>query len=238
MPDTPLALERARAEAELLLVPGFDLRADQKNPPKLTKQKHQLAKGQVVARDPRTITGVVLHQTACVYGAKKPSLDAARRALQVAAHGVAFRAGFYALGNPLDWYVWHANRLNATTLGLEIEGFYSGLCDDPETVPREDLETTWGGKPLELTEATVLAARACLKRLVEEGRKLGCPIEWVYAHRQSSGTRRSDPGEAIWKRVVVEYAVPVLGLKTKPAFTVEAGKPIPRQWQAGSDAAY
>ena len=217
----------------------YDLRWEQSDPPALPKPKHRIIRGKVAKRDMRTITGVTIHQTACVFGVsdagvKRASGDVelatARRALGVACHGLAFTGGFYALPNPLDWYVWHANALNETTLGLEVEGLYAGLEDDPDTVPREDLETTWNGPPMKLTDETVASARACLARLVNEARAAGAPLTNVFAHRQSSDTRRSDPGEAIWQKVVLDYAVPVLGLTAKPSAVFGPGRPIPVEW--------
>lgn len=242
MPSTPTALKRSSGEIE-----AFDLRKEQTNPPVTSKPKHKIQGGKVARRLPKSITGIVVHQTACTFGVTPSAIRAAdgnkrlataRRALGVACHGLAFRDGFYAIANPIDWYVYHGNEFNSTTLGLEIEGFYSGLCDDPETVPREDLETTWGGKPQELTALAIDSARACLARLVELGRAEGCPLEWIYAHRQSSATRRSDPGEAIWRHVVLDYAIPVLGLNTRPKFVLGDGRPVPKQWQADGVGGY
>ena len=57
------------------------------------------------------------------------------------------------------------------------------------------------------------------------------PIEFIWAHRQSSASRRSDPGQSLWQEVVLAYAVPVLGLKTQPARIWGDGRPIPVEWQ-------
>ncbi len=77
---------------------------------------------------------------------------------------------------------------------------------------------------------------------VREGRKLGMPIEYVHAHRQSSATRRADPGEELWKRVVLEFGVPVLGLTTEPARTLPGrngdGRPIPLEWDPDGVGSY
>jgi hypothetical protein len=132
--------------------------------------------------------------------------------------------------NPLDWYMYHGNRLNGPTLGLEVSGLYSGLLDDPMTAPREDLRTTWKGEPMEITPEIVAAGRAALRWMVEEGRRAGMPIQNVYAHRQSHGGKPGDPGEGLWRALVVEYAVPVLGLKPDYGFTVDEGRPIPKAW--------
>lgn len=191
-------------------------------------------------RKPSDVNAIVIHQTACEFGVSKravrlhgdPETARAHRALDVACHVLAFRNGYYVAAHDLRVQVNHAGRLNDRSLGLEIEGRYPGLMDDPGTVPREDLDTTWGGPPTELTDRTVETACAALKWMVEEAARYGAEIEYVYAHRQSSDSRRSDPGEEIWQRVVLEYAVPVLGLKTRPERALGKGRRIPVVWDA------
>ena len=189
-------------------------------------------------RDPQTVTGVTVHQTACVFG---PAADPAKkhlRAMGIPAHAVAFRDGFYVITAPLTWYLYHGNGLNGPTLGLEIEGMYPGLPDDTTTPRREDEQTTWGGKPTPLDDLTISCARAALSFLVTEGRKAGMPIEFVYAHRQSNGQKPSDPGFGIWQDVVLDYAVATLGLKTQAQWACSDGKPIPKQWELGATGKY
>lgn len=180
--------------------------------------------GTVVRRDPSQVTGITIHQTACEFGASKAllkeaggDLDKARhlRALGVACHVLAFNCGHVVHSAPFSWYVQHGNRFNSHTCGIEIEGRYNGL---------------WKGD--QVTNDTLEAACAALKYMVEEGRKMGMPIEWIYAHRQSSATRRGDPGAELWTRCVLMYAVPILGLKTDPGLTVGKGRPVPISWDA------
>lgn len=222
-------------------VPMVDMRAQQA----LAHKKTRVRRGRTVMRDAVAITGVVIHQTAVRYGVTEKQLRVAggnrqlalsRRALNVACHALAFRDGFFVATHPIRHFVLHGNGFNAYTLGLEIDGCYPGLRDDPSTIPRrEDLETTWGGEPDAVTSTIVDTARAALRWLVETGRAEGCPIEHVYAHRQSSGKRKSDPGEELWARVVEEYAIPVLGLRAHHALAIDSkksgrGRPIPIQW--------
>lgn len=217
--------------------PLFDLRAERVP----SRPKIKMAGKRPVVRYMPNVTGVTIHQTAIVYGVSAAQLRAAggdrrlalaRRALNVACHALAFRDGFFVASTPLSWYVQHGNGLNATTLGLEIDGLYSGLCDDPRTTPRrEDLETTWGGEPCELTPAIVEAGRSALRWLVIEGRREGMPIGQIWAHRQSSAARRSDPGEELWQSVAEPVAAE-LGLRIDYAATLGSGRPIPVQWSA------
>jgi hypothetical protein len=134
--------------------------------------------------------------------------------------------------------VYHGNELNGFTYGLEIEGQYPGLLDDPTTPKREDEATTWGDKATPLDDLTIETARAALRYLYEEGLKLGSPLQYIWAHRQSNGIKPSDPGQGIWKHVVLDYGVAVLKLKTRPSDVFRDGKAIPREWEPAATAKY
>lgn len=215
-------------------VPFLDLRHLQKDPhPKSKTQGHR-----TVRRAPSAVNAITIHQTAVKFSVTKAQVAAAggdrqmalgRRALNVACHAMSFHDGFFVAAAPLDWYIYHGNGFNRFALGLEIDGVYPGLKGGK----------TWNGDPAtELTDASVLAAREALRWLTENGRKAGMPIEWIDAHRQSSATRRSDPGEALWESVVLDYAVPVLGLKTRPSYIVEDGRPVPTEWDPNGVGRY
>lgn len=198
----------------------------------------KIVRGHTFRRDPKTITGITVHQTACVFG---PAADPAKkhlRAMQIPAQGVAFRDGFYVITAPLTWHLYHGNNLSTPTLGLEIEGQYFGLPDDPTTLVHEDWQTTWGGKATPLDELTLETACEALRFLVDEGRAEGMPIEFVYGHRQANVHKPSDPGFEIWQHVVLDYAVKVLGLKTQPQRIFGLGRQIPAKWEPGATAKY
>lgn len=224
----------------------LDLCSEQQNPPpyKVRGGKRinisKNVRGKVVVRDPSDITGIGIHQTACVFGPTGASraLQRHRRALKVPCHALAFRDGTFVTAFPLEWYVYHGNELNAFSLGLEIEGHYPGLPDDPRTPAREDIRTTWRGKATPFDDLIVETSREALRYLVEEGRSRGMPIEWIWAHRQTNGSKPSDPGWEIWKHVVLDYGVPKLGLRTQPDQTWRDGKPIPAQWEPGANGRY
>lgn len=208
----------------------IDLTSEQKNPPVInppTPLKHMLKGGKVVIRDPKEIDGIAIHQTAVDFGASPAAIRAAggdkllathRRALNVGAHMTAFRTGYAVLANPLPWYVYNANKMNRRILGFEIEGSYPGL-----TKARTKSHTPFTGEIVE-------AAKAGLKYLVDAGRAAGMPIKYIWAHRQSSDTRRGDPGEEIWREIVLAYAVPVLGLETRVFDIFDEGRRIPTDW--------
>lgn len=209
------------------MIEHLDLRAE--GPPlDVQRTRYRFRNGSVAVRDPATVTGIVVHQTACTFGGDAPH----RRALRIPAHATAFRDGTFVTPCPLAWYAHHGNGLNDRSLGLEIEGRYAGRRDDPATAPREDLGSTWGGPPDVLTPLAIECARAALAWLVEAGRADGMPIRYVWAHRQSSATRRSDPGEDIWRSVVMGGTYALLGLEVQPALVVGDGRPIPTAWDA------
>jgi hypothetical protein len=219
---------------EVATVKCYDLRSEQDDP----HPKSKTSGGRTVRRAVRAVTGVTIHQTAVEYGVAQYQINAAggdeelalaRRSLKVACHAMAFRRGFYTLSAPLDWLIYHGNGFNDTTLGLEIDGNYPGLRGG----------TTWNGKPATtLSDETVLAARAALYALVHEGRSLGMPITQLYAHRQSSKTRRSDPGQELWEAVVLDYAVPELGLVLDQSRVLRDGYPVPVEWDPDGKGSY
>ena len=227
--------------------PGFyDLRPEQdywypKGARKVLKRGNA-----VVKRDPAAVDTLVVHQTAVEFGvsaravklaAGDEELALARRALDVACHAMAFRAGFFVAAHPLRDFVHHAQRLNPSALCLEIDGRYSGLLDDPATVAREDLQTTWRGEPTELTEETSRTARAAIRWLVEEAAREGMVIRRITGHRITSDDRRSDPGEGLWREVVLP-AADELSLEVVRRSPWNQGRHIPEAWDPEGLGAY
>lgn len=195
--------------------------------------RSRISRGKTVMRDPKDVTGICVHQMAVIFGVSKRLLDAAggdrdlakaRRFMNVPAHACASRDGFYAVHSPLEAYLHHGHEFNRMSLGLEIEGNYAGVEGKPHTA--------WKGasNAHAYTDETHEAAKAALKHLVEEGRKAGMPIKYIWAHRQTYRSKRGDPGGEIWRKLVLEYAVPVLGLEVQNNLTYRTGKPIPVEW--------
>lgn len=216
-------------------VPLYDLRGEQTNPHPKGRQGRD---GLTIVRAPAQITGVMLHQA----GIKFPGagIKLARRSLGVACHAMAF-PGFLAWPAELLWYINHGNGGNAWTLGLEVDGHYPGRIG--RQLPRRKDGTRPEATPM--FGETIEAGRAGVRLLVEEGRRLGCPIEFLYAHRQFDAWRRADPGEWIWREVGLEYAVRVLGLEIRPAETwphhegpERRGLPVPEAWGPGGVGKY
>lgn len=212
----------------------MDFRDEQPNPPPKYngKRKHKIVKKSVVVRDPKDVDSITVHQTACVFGKSPHQETRYHRALGVACHALSFNDGVVALPNPIPWYVYHGNGFNKNSLGLEIEGSFVGCPDDPESPVREDLQSHWGddSRITPLTELGAETACVALERLMFEAEKWGANIKYINAHRQSSATRRSDPGYEIWNDVVLAFAVKELGLKTQPLLKIGKGRRIPLVW--------
>lgn len=179
-------------------------------------------------RRPTAITGICLHQTACHMG-ERPA-----RYLSTGAHMVVTREGQrFRLHDWTDRIV-SANGFNARCISIEIDGLYAG--DDSND--RRALASTWNDpstkereQPMKLTPAAIAAAREACRVAIREVPT----IKLLLAHRQSSGTRQSDPGAAPWR----EIALPIIaefGLNQPTpsydprTFKVDDGRPIPECW--------
>lgn len=230
-PDVPSPIVVVgESENKRFMANVVDLRKQQSSKP-TPKKKWAWRNGKVIERDMSMVDGIVLHQTAVWYGVSNNQIRDAggdkhkalhERGHHVACHAIAFEGdaagidcGHAVITNPLNWYINHGNDLNARSLGIEIEGRYKGLVKHGGQRPSDEV---------------VQSARDALRFLVEEARSLGAPIKYIWAHRQSSGTRRDDPGEDLWKKVALDYGVKVLGLETQPEKTWDRGYPIPVEW--------
>jgi hypothetical protein len=204
----------------------LDLSAEQPNPAKPFNGKFHHKRdrhGRIVMRDPSTVDAIVVHQTACKFGPASDPVKKHRRALNVSAHCTAFQDGTVVIGHPLLAYVFHGNLLNARSIGLECEGIFPGVM-----IPGHEM----------ISDLALAAYTTAMRILVEQARALGCPIKYVLDHRQSSASRRSDPGEEIHRKVVREFAVNGLGLKTQVDLVVGDGRAIPRAWDPDGHVAF
>lgn len=182
-------------------------------------------KWRVGSRPWSRVTGICLHQTACVLGERVERWDT------VGAHVGITRAGKVIWLHDFNRVVAHGNGWNAQTVGIEIDGLYAGVEGRPETV-WNDPSTPKRDVGLELPEVQADAARQVVRWIVRETAANGGAIKALVAHRQSSADRRDDPGSAIWQRV----ALPLhdeLGLSDGgPGFRLGDGMPIPEEWDA------
>lgn len=200
------------------------------DPPESKDREHyKIVGGKVMKRDPRTVDGIVLHQTGVEYGLTAAQVRAVggdrhealhRRALGQHVHMGVFdgkeagvRCGHAVYSHPLDWYIYSADELNKRSISIEVEGKFAGTY-------LVEQASKW----------LIDGAKEGLKFLVDEGRRMGMPIKYIWAHRQSSKNRGSDPGPELWKKLVLGYAVPVLGLEIQPDLVVGDGRSIPGGW--------
>jgi hypothetical protein len=164
------------------------------------------------------IRGWCLHQTACLLSASK---DPAR-CDNIGAHWVVYPDGRSFLLHDPDRIIVHGNAWNKTMIGIEIDGLFAGVEGDESTV--------WGSKdPQTVTPAQIAAVRQIIirdKQLIE---RHGGRVDSMVAHRQSSVSRRADPGSKVWK----EIAIPLMhefGLSDGGPGAVNGGYPIPKEW--------
>jgi hypothetical protein len=171
-------------------------------------------------RDWASIDSVVLHQTACDLGERPGRWDSLRAQVGVTRGGQVFQV------YPLDTLVYHGNSFNKRSVGVELSGSYEGI---------EGQRATWwqpeGVKdPQRPTPELIEAARRAVRWIVAEVGARGGKVRYCFSHRQSSDTRQSDPGSAIWQAVGL-WAQSELGLSDGgPGFRVGDGRPIPEAW--------
>lgn len=161
---------------------------------------------------------IVLHQTGVWM------TDTAKRFRRLRAHIGVLRDGEFGptgergpcivLVHELDAYLWHANGLNAQSVGIEINGKYDGVH---------------GGERPDPPEHQIVTARQSVLFVCDMVAAHGGQVRNILPHRVSNMTRRSDPGEAIWKGVG-RWAQDELGLSDGGPGFVAGGRPIPEQW--------
>jgi hypothetical protein len=185
------------------------------------------------------VTGICLHQTACV-------LSGASRFLGVPAHGGVTADADLVLLHPITAVVWHGHAANDFTIGIEISARADGVESDPRTFWLSKRERTRGKTRADLrveaTDAQLRVARVLVRYYVAEVDRQGGRIERIWAHRQAHRSRVSDPGSRIWQKVAIPLA-DELGLGCgRGGETLRTGarrgKPIPRLWDPKCDAPY
>jgi len=226
------------------MTPVFDLSFLQHDPPTAHmatgKPRFKIRGGNVVRRDPSTITGITTHQMNCSYGVTSRQIKAAEKIMRqypdrnigtdprdAARHLRTLNSSascYFALScghvvktfDP-SWYCYSSNGLSATTVSVEHEGKYPGLSDG-KTIPSSQV--------VEAGEAAILLAM-----------RDNPNIHLVYAHRQSSKDRRGDPGESIWKLIVLPCAAD-FDLLTDCGYHVGSGRPVCREWDVCGEGKY
>lgn len=185
--------------------------------------------------DPKSRTwkqtrGVTLHQTACNMGERVERYDT------IGAHFAVLRSGRILRMADLDRVVIHGHGWNAQCVGIEVDGLYPGLEDDPDTAQDESLRTTWDDpstptreQPMRVTPASMQSLRHLLRWIWVQLAIQGGKLEVLCAHRQSSVNRRNDPGQAIWRQAALPIMAELGLTDGGPGFKI-GGYPIPSAW--------
>lgn len=169
--------------------------------------------------------GITLHQTACWLGERPERYD------HIGAHFAITRRATILWMADLDRVVFHGNGFNNQCVGIEIDGLFAGVDGDPRTV-WDDPSTPHREEAMVPTGPQLQAARDLIGWIKATVVENGGELEVLVAHRQSSETRRNDPGSAVWR----EVALPMMllhGLSDGgPGFKIGGGRPIPELWDA------
>lgn len=205
----------------------------------------------------KTITGITLHQTAVrllrADTTEQTRVDkAVSRASRIGVHHVVLRNGVSVWSNPYNVMMPHAQRVfNASDVGIEVDGYFAGV--------EGDLRTFWRPKtkpdrmPLGASQPQIDAAIETCAFIISEVARHGGRIRYIHAHRQTSSSRTSDPGELVWKSIAIpvmqkfdlSYGGPGFFIPTR-ANRVERdahssagpGRPIPREWDPTGQHTY
>ena len=148
--------------------------------------------------------GVTMHQTACDMGERIERYDT------IGAHFAVLRSGRILRMCDVNRIVYHGHGWNNQCIGIEVNGLYPGLEDDPTTVHDEALQTTWDDpstptreQPQKVTPQAMKSTRYLLRWLYWHVAQNGGNLITLGGHRQAVDSRRNDPGQAIWQQVVL-----------------------------------
>lgn len=175
-------------------------------------------RGRPVLRDPSTLRVLMLHQMAVTFHREGRAF--AERAAKTAYHcAVSDDGGEVALLKPWRVYANHGGYANAASIGLGVEGGYPG------TVGRRNRKHTVVTPMLELG----------LRRAMEEV-LADVDLETLVSHRQSSASRRGDPGQELW--TMGADLARTLGLKVDGSTVWHDGRPVPGIWGGDTSVLY
>ena len=206
------------------------------------KKAGPVVRGALARRDPAIVDALMLHQTACTFGVMPYQVHAAGgdallaqflRAKNVHAHITAFDEGTFCPSYPLMAYVWHGNGASRRSIGLEIEGLFNG---QPGGLGNALVHGSRNrGEPSDLLVET---ARAACTWAVEEAAREGATLRYIWAHRQFSASRQSDPGWKLWQAVALDHCEKKLGLQVQIDLVDRNGRPISTSWDSRSAHPY
>lgn len=179
-------------------------------------------KWKVGRRSIKKLTGICLHQTACVLGERPERWDT------VGAHFGITRSGAVMWLHDFDHLVAAANGWNDGTVSIEVDGLFAGDERDPASV-WDDPSTKKRELGMEPTPEQIHALQQLIRWIHDKAAALGANIRVLVAHRQSSKSRRDDPGSAVWRRGALPMMAE-LGLSDGGVGFVLGGYPIPECW--------
>lgn len=167
-----------------------------------------------------TISGVMLHRTACVLG------ENPKRWESINCHIGVTLSGKVILMHHFWRMIWHGNGPSPSTIGIEFDG-------NPEGIPG----VFWkpGGGPHPITREQEQAADVLFSIVKKEIELIGGKLKYVLAHRQSSQDREYDPGWHCWQTIGLNWQNRI-GIKSPVNRIWGTGKPIPKEWDP--DASY
>jgi N-acetyl-anhydromuramyl-L-alanine amidase AmpD len=181
------------------------------------------------ARPISRITGITLHQTGCVKGERPERYDGG------GAHVFVTRRGVVIWLHDWDRRVVAANGLNDFSVSIEFDGLLYGIEGDERTV-WDNPATLAKEQGMPLTEEQIAAGRDVVRWIADDVARRGGYVERLRAHREASASRRSDPGQAVWRDVALPMAEE-LGIQAGGT-PVGDGLPIPREWDPTSGHRY
>jgi hypothetical protein len=170
------------------------------------------------------VTGVTLHQTACLLG-ENPT-----RWKDIGCHWGVTRSGKAIYLSDPTWLVAHGNGLNGSDIGIEIDGYYAGIEGDPSTLWRPEYDPK--RKPLMATSESIDSVKQIVRYTTALVASNGGKLRYIHAHRQASVDRRSDPGSHLWRHVGMALMAELDLADGGKGWTVGSGLPIPEAWDA------
>jgi hypothetical protein len=178
--------------------------------------EHPRPRGFAYGRSLESILGVTVHQTGCEMPSNPSGWGRVNAHYGVTQEGVAIRI------NPITSMIWHAQRLSHMTIGVEVEGNHEGVLGDASTLWRG------GGGPHYVSDRMVGAFDRIMADILT--RVDPETITHIHGHRQSSATRRADPGSEIWKRCVLPWQNRLAATDGGPTWRTRKGRVIPYEW--------
>lgn len=176
------------------------------------------------SRSWKDVTGICLHQTACLLG------ERVGRWSNVNCHVGVTRAGKVIYLHDFTEVVAHGNGWNNRCVGIEMDGNYAGVDGDPSTV-WDDPSTPTHELGMTLTPELVASSLATVRWICQVVKSHGGEVKFLVAHRQSSENRRDDPGSALWQAVALPLRAELSLTDGYPSvLKIGSGYAIPERW--------